>query len=188
MISDRHLGCAGCLHAAALGVLSATAHSRPHIVWWESEHESHPTAVDARHRSRCRDAVSCAVRVKLFAEFRVSVLRRSSVSAAEVRLVRLWGSTRPHNGLLAIPAGAASRVTSPPPARDRRPFDRGATRGQCRHGRTATPFPRALLCRPGRQRAGARVHLFAGGRGPAGEGAHEGRTAMDRHQRRAAAD
>jgi hypothetical protein len=87
----------------------------------ESEHESHPTAVDARRRPDHRDAVLCAVRVRLFAEFRVSVLRRSSVPGADVRLVRLWGSARPHNEPLAIPAWAASRVTvgrsqMPPPS------------------------------------------------------------------------
>jgi hypothetical protein len=85
--------------------------SRPHFVWWESEHESHPTAVDVRHGSCRRDAVLCSVRVELFPEFRVSVLRRSSLPAADVRLVRLWGSTWPHNELPAIPARAASRVT-----------------------------------------------------------------------------
>jgi hypothetical protein len=76
-----------------------------------AKHESHPTAVDARHRPQQRDAILCAVRVKLFAEFRVSVLRRSSVPGADVRLVRLWGSARPHNEPLAIATWAASRVT-----------------------------------------------------------------------------
>jgi hypothetical protein len=84
---------------------------RPHIVWWESEHESHPTAVDVRHGSCRRDAVLCSVRVRLFSEFRVSILRRSSVPAADVPLVRLSGSTWPHNEPPAIPAQAASRVT-----------------------------------------------------------------------------
>jgi hypothetical protein len=76
----------------------------PHSVWWESEHESHPTAVDARNRPHQRDAVLCAVRVRLFAEFRVPVLRWSSVPSADVRLVGLWRSTKPHAEPHAIPA------------------------------------------------------------------------------------
>jgi hypothetical protein len=93
-------------------MLTATGQPRPHIVWWESEHESHPAAVDARHRPHQRDAILCAVRFKLFAEFWVSVLRRSSVPGAGVRLVGLWGSTRPRHEPGASPAWASSRVTS----------------------------------------------------------------------------
>ena len=78
--------------------------------WCESEHESDPTAVDARHRPHRRDAILCTVRARLFAEFRVSVLRRRSVPGAGVRLVGLWRSTRPHNEADTIPArGVASR-------------------------------------------------------------------------------
>jgi hypothetical protein len=94
--------------APARRMLTATGQPRPHIVWWESEHESHPAAVDARHRPHQRDAVLCAVRFKLFAEFWVSVLRRSSVPGAGVRLVGLWGSTRPRNEPRASPAWASS--------------------------------------------------------------------------------
>jgi hypothetical protein len=39
-------------------------------------------------------------------------LRRRSVPGPGVRLVRLWGSTRPHDQPFAIPAWAASRITS----------------------------------------------------------------------------
>ena len=116
---------------------AATVNWRPHIARWESEHESHPTAVDARHRPHRRDAILCTVRVTLFAEFRVSVIRRSSVSATRVRLARLWGSKRPHKEPHAIPAWAPSRLTSDPRARP-----------ECCRRRAITSFCVALRPQP----------------------------------------
>ena len=116
---------------------TATVNWRPHIARWESEHESHPTAVDARHRPHRRDAILCTVRVRLFAEFRVSVIRWSSVSATRVRLARLWGSKRPHKEPHAIPAWAPSRLTSDPRARP-----------ECCRRRAITSFCVALRPQP----------------------------------------
>jgi hypothetical protein len=169
------LPCSSGSRAMSMAIRLASLHWLPHIVWWESEHESHSTAVDVRHRPLGRDAVLCAVRVKLFAEFRVSVLRRRSIPGAGVRLIRLWGSTRPHDEPVAIPAWAASRVTS-----DRRARPPGFAAGRygsldCRSRVHRTPGSHSGGRWPARRHAQSRLHVHTflprnQGKRPAGEG------------------